>query len=275
MGQNKLIVKLGADDFILIAVVIIVVMSCIIVFFLPLEIQDLLKVRHKIFNPVTYLTASFVHGNLEHLGLNLIVFILFAFSLYFINRRVGRQKFFLYSILAMFVVLPLISYTLLFGIGIYQSIEFGFGLSLVDSGLIGVTVPSLVLFFRDKIEEFSSYMFSLSMTLLTFCLVILPFSSSQLFLLIFCALSGFLIGMREFRRIMKFMIESFKQGRRTRLMESSILLYTLFSYAISILGLFPFNIVLQGGLTDIISHYIGLLFGIFPFSIYSIVVHPK
>ena len=261
--------KLEAEDFKLIAIVSTISIVCIGVFLLPLEIQNMLKVRHTIFNPLTYITASFVHDYLQHLGSNLFGFILFAFLLYFINKKVSKQKFFFYSLLMMFVVLPLLNYGLLFYFGIYKSTEFGYGLSLAGSGIIGFTVPSLILFFKDRLEKFNSILFFPSMFLLTLCFIFLPYvTSSQLLLLVFCAILGFVVGMMEFKRGLRFLVASFKQ--RETLMESYIVVFTLLFYFISILGLFPANIALQGGITDIVSHYIGLLFGIFPFSFYSI-----
>lgn len=260
-----------AEDFKFIAIVSTVSIVCIGVFLLPLEIQNMLKVRHAIFNPLTYITASFVHDDLQHLGFNLFGFILFTFLLYSINKKVSKQKIFFYSLLMMFVVLPLLNYGLLFYSAIYKSIEFGHGLSLVGSSIIGFTVPSLILFFKGRLEKFNPMLFLLSMSLLTLCLIFLPYatSSSQLLLSVFCAILGFVFGMLEFRKIWRFVAESFKQRDRTRMIESYMVVVTLWFYFVSILSLFPPNIASQIGITDIISHYIGLLFGIVPFSVYS------
>ena len=261
--------KLEAEDFKLVAIVILVLIACIGVFLLPLEIRNTLKVRHAIFNPITYITASFVHDDLQGLGFNLLGFMLFAFFLYFINEKGGKQRFF-YSLLMMLVVLPLLNYSLLYFFGTWKAAKFGCGLSLVDSGLIGFTVPSLIFFFKGRLEKFNSIQFFFSMLFLTFSLVILPYAATSflLLLLVLCAIFGLSLGILEFRRMFAFISQSLK--RRETFAESYIVILTLLFYIISILSLFPADIVLKGGAKDIVSHYIGLLFGIFPFSFYSL-----
>lgn len=262
-----MIKELEGGDIKLVAFVSIVSLVCVAVFLLPLEVQDLLKVRHRVFNPVTFITASFVHDDMQHLGLNLSGFILFAFLLFFFNRKVGKQQFFFGSLLGMFVVLPLLNYGSLFYSNIWKSMEFGYGLSLIDSGLIGFTVPSLILFFKVRLTRFNSMFFFTSMFLFTACLVIAPYN---LMIFVLCAILAFAFGMFGFRGILGFLAESFKQ--REKRMESFMVVFALYFYFFSIVGLFPTNIVSQGGITDIVSHFVGLLFGIVPFSVYSITI---
>ena len=262
-----MIVELEAGDFKFIAIVSIVLVFCVGVFLLPIKIQDLLKVRHRTFNPLTYITASFVHDDLLHLGPNLSVFILFAFLLYFINKKVGKQQFFFLSLLMMFVVLPLLNYGSLFYFGIWKSIEFGYGLSLAGSGLIGFTMPSLILFFKGRLKKFNSALFFTSMFLFTACFIIAPYN---LMLFVLCAILGFVFGILEIKEILRFIVESFKQ--REKRTEAFIVAFALWFYFFSIVGLFPINIVSERGIIDIVSHYVGILFGILPFSLHSISV---
>lgn len=270
LEDKDLIPKLVTNNFKLIVVVSIVSVICISVFLFPLEVQNMLKVRYTIFNPLTYITASFVHGNVQHLGSNLLVFILSAFLLYFINKKANQMRFFFISVLMMFAVLPLLNYSLLFYFGIYKT-EFGFGLSLVDSGLIGFTIPSLVLFFKARLKNFNQTLFFFSMFLFTACFIIVPYTtffSYNFLVLVLCAILGFFAGKSEIKKILRFVVESFKQ--RENQMESLIMAFTLWFYFFSVAGLFPSSIVSQEGITDIVSHYIGLLFGILPFSFFII-----
>jgi hypothetical protein len=261
--------RLQKDDFQLMLIVGLVSIACVGVFLLPSEIRNMLKVRHAVFNPIAYITASFVHDDSLHLGLNLSAFLLATFLLYFINKRISEQKYFLFSLLIMFVALPLLNYGILFYFGIYKSIEFGFGLSLVDSGLIGFTIPSLILYFKRKLEKFNSILFFTSMVLFTFSLISFPYAWSFEFPLpVFCVILGFVFGILEIKRILSFLISSLKQ--RKTLLESSLVVFTLWFYFFSIVGLFPSTIVSQGGIVDIVSHYFGLLFGIVIFSFYNI-----
>lgn len=261
--------RLKTSDYTFIASVVIVTILCVGVYLLPTEAQDLLKVSHAVFNPLVYLTASFVHGDIMHLTFNLAFFWLFGFLLYFINRTIEKQRFFLYSLLIMFTALPLINYSLLFYFGIYRSVGFGFGLSLVDSGLIGLTVPSLNMYFRAKLDRFNSTLFLTSMSLLTFFLVLLPYIASpqSFFLAAAILILGFLFGASMFKKILGFLWRSLR--RKETVVESYLLFLSVVFYFVSIISLFPATILSEGGITDIVSHYIGLLFGIFPFSLYT------
>jgi hypothetical protein len=256
--------KLQKDDLQLTLIVGLVSITCIGVFLLPSEIRNILKVRHGVFNPIACITASFVHDNSLHLGTNLCAFLFTTLPLYLINKRINEQKYFLISLLMMFLVLPLLNYGILFYLGIYKSIEYGFGLSLVCSGLVGFTIPSLTLYFKRKLEKFNSIFFLISMVLFTFSLISYPYKSSFEFPLpVFCAILGSVSGILEIKRILNFLISSLKQSP----FESILVIFTICFYLYSIINLFPSAIVLQGGIVDIISHYFGFLFGtvIFPF----------
>ena len=267
--------RLGLSDYEFMGAVVIVTVFCVGVYLLPAEIQDLLKVRHAVFNPFAYLTASFVHGDAMHLAFNLAFFWLFGFLLYFVNSMIGRQRFFLYSLLVLFTVLPLMNYSLLFYFGIYRSVGFGFGLSLVDSGLIGLTVPSLIMYFRAKLDGFNSVLFLMSMGLLTFFFVFLVYLVSfRLVLLPFVVLVlGLFFGVFVFKKILSFLWRSL--GRRETSVESYFLCLLFLFYFVSITSLFPAVIQSEGGITDIVSHYVGLLFGIIPFSLYTMLLSPS
>lgn len=261
------ILRLKTEDSVLTSIVALVSTACIVIFLLPLEVQNSLKVRHSIFNPITYITASFVHGNLQHLGFNLAFFALFTLMLYIISKKAGKERLFLYSTLIMLLVLPLLNYSLLFYSGIFMKVEFGFGLSLADSGIIGLTIPLLTLFFKAKSGKFNSTPFVVSMTLLTFSLILIPYSDS-LILAGVPAACGLAFGALAFPPVLRFLRESF--GRKDSWLESYLAVFAFISYFCAITSLFPALIISEGGITDIVSHYIGLLFGIIPFSAIAI-----
>lgn len=259
------------SDYGFVVAVVMVTVLCVGVYLAPAEAQDLLKVRHGTFNPLAYLTASFVHGDVMHLANNLVFFWLFDFLLYFVNSAVGKKRFFLCALLVLFTVLPLVNYSLLFCFGVYKS-GFGFGLSVVDSGLIGLTVPSLVMYFREKLVGFRPVLFLASMGVLTFFLflvlymiflrlILLPFAVSTLVLF---------FGVFVFRRILSFLEWSF--SRRETVVESCFVLLLFLFYFVSITSLFPATVLSGIGGTDVVSHYTGLVFGIIPFSLYTMLL---
>ena len=263
--------RLGASDYGFVAAVVIVTALCVGVYLAPAEAQALLRVRHGVFDPLAYLTASFVHVDAMHLMFNLVFFWLFGFLLYFVNRVIEKQRFFLYALLVLFTALPLIDYSLLFYFNVYRS-GFGFGLSLVDSGLAGLTVPSLIMYFRAKLDGFKSVPFLASMSLLTFLIILLVYMISlRLVLLPLAVLAlGLFLGVFAFKKILGFLWRSL--GRKETIVESYLLFLCFLLYFVSITSLFPTVTQSEIGETDIVSHYIGLLFGIIPFSLYTILL---
>lgn len=204
--------------------------------------QYTLKANRLVFNPISCITASFVHGNVVHLEGDLFAFILSAFLLYFINKKTNQQRFFFYSMLTIFTVFPVIDYGIQLHYGTYKSATSGFGLSLVDSGLIGLTVPSLILFFKSKLEKFNSLLFFYSLLLLELGLASLPYApSSQLWLLSLIFILGFAVGVFEYRRVLRY-LASLRRQTKTKMesfLESCLVLFTMFFYFFSIVGLFP------------------------------------
>jgi len=263
----SIIPKLKTIDYIPISVVVFVSMTCVVVFLIPPELQNALKAKHSVFNPIAYITASFVHTDLQHLGFNLAFFALFTFILYFIGKMAGKERLFIYSVPIMFLLLPLFSYSLLHYIGIFRQMEFGFGLSLVDSGMIGLTVPMLTLFFKARAERFRSLPFIASMVFFTFSLILVA-SSRDLMLTVLSTLLAVLFGALTFPAVFRFLHKSF--GQKAILPESYLVIGAFVAYFFTIPSLFPSTIISEGGITDILSHYIGLMFGIGTFSILAV-----
>jgi membrane associated rhomboid family serine protease len=272
MRLQKVKRRLECKDFVMLMIVTVVSLICVLVFILPLVLQNALKVRHSIFDPVRYITASFVHGDVQHLAFNLVFFAFFTLVLYYISKKAGKERLLFCSIPLMFLLLPLLNYSLLYYGGIFRTIEYGFGLSLTDSGIIGLTIPFLTYYFRSRIEKFRSLLFVISMALLTFSLILSSLSNT--FLLTAVSLvSGLGCGFLVFPTVLIFMNRSLRL-RATRL-EAYIALLALVFYFPSVASLFPAIIVSERGVTDILSHYIGLLFGIIPFSLLAILTRDK
>ena len=249
------------DNLQFVLIVGLVSIACIGVFLLPPEIRDMLKVRHAVFNPIAYITASFVHDDPMHLVPNLSAFALVGSLLYAINKRINEQKFFFFSLLIMFVVLPLLNYVILFCLDVYRSIEFGFGLSLVDSGLIGSTIPFLMFYFERKLEKFNPIRFFASMILFTLSLISVRYVGSfGVLCSVLLAILGFICGISEIKRILSFLASSLKS--RKTLCDSLLVLFALCFYFFFIFCLFPSTIVSQKGIVDIFSHYSGFVLGI-------------
>ncbi len=241
---------------------------CIVGFILPTEIQNLLKARHSVFNPLTYITASFIHGDVEHLISNLFGFNLFLFLNYYFSKKAAKRRAYFGTLMVLFIALPILNYSLLFFSGLYSSREssFGFGLSLVGSGLLGSCITFLLLYFERRIKNFDALFFMLSTSLFTFSIIFLPYPSSfreVLFLL--CLVSGLIVGVSPAKKILKFSLRLWKDPKTV--LETTLVSMVFPLYLLSVFLLFPQIIVIEGGIIDIASRLIGLLFGIFIISI--------
>ena len=225
--------------------------TCIIIFLLPSEIGSMLRVKTQVFNPLTFISASFVHFDLTHLSNNLSAFLLVTYLLHFIHCWIGEQKTFHISVLIIFTALPLLYYGVLVHYLFYASEVFG--LSLVNSGLIGLSITSLTIYFKQRIEKFNPQLFLTSIIFFTLSLINLPIVFRCL-----SAILGFVCGTLEIKKILIYLIPLWSKDK----WEAFIAGFTLLFYFISILALFPATIILSQGIVDIFAHYFGLLFGI-------------
>ena len=233
-------------------------------FLLPEEIQHKLQVNVTVFNPLTFITAMFVHGNPEHLVSNVSVYFLVGYLSYFLNNRANRDKFFLASLLMFLFVLPLVYYPFLLFLNL-QFLHLQFvsrGLSLMVSGLIGFVIPSLIIFLKQIPDLKINYLrFFLSIVFLTGSLMAFSYLMSSLYnMVVFFTLIviGFLVGVKEVSQILRF---GHGNKKNTRMVLTSFLI--LLVYFILLPFLFPTNIVQSSGeIVDIIAHYFGVFFGL-------------
>ena len=246
---------------------ILITIICTIVFLLPSGARNLLKSKNAIFNPFAYVTASFVHDAFGHLVLNLFAFVGAVFILYYLNKKANTSKFFLVSLPLIFIALPILTYSLMYHYGIYGQIEYSFGLSIVDSALIGFFVPSLILYLQNRIEKFNSLLFFTSMFFLTLSFVSFLYSLYLQFA--GSLIVGCLFGILDARRIGKFLNQ--QMGNSKNFLEVFVLTFSFFFYFFSIFGLFPLTVAVgEDSMIGIIPHLIGLLLGILLFSTYAI-----
>jgi len=224
---------------------------CIIIFLLPAEIGSMLRARTQVFNPLTFISASFVHFDLIHLSNNLVAFIVVTYLLSFIHRQISEQKTLHISVLIIFTALPLLYYGFLFHFVFYASEVCG--LSLVNSGLTGLSITSLTIYFKQRIEKINSWLFLASIIFFTSSFINLPKVSRCLLVI-----SGLVLGAREIKKVLLYLIPLWSKDK----LEALIVVFTLLCYFISLLALFPATIILGKGIVDIFAHYFGLLSGI-------------
>jgi hypothetical protein len=231
---------------------VVVSAACVSIFLLPTEIGNMLRVKTQVFNPITFISASFVHLGLAHLSNNLAVFALVTYLLHFIYRWISEQKILHISLLIIFTALPFLYYGILVHYVFYAAEVFG--LSLVNSGLIGLSMISLTIYFKHGVMKFNAQLFITSIIFFTFSFINLPTVFRSL-----SAILSFVYGTLEIKKIWTYLIPLWSKDR----WEAFIIGFTLFFYFISILALFPATIISSQGIVDIFAHYFVLLFGIF------------
>jgi len=153
--------RLLRDNFSFVLIVVIVTTVCVVIFLLPAEIKDMLVVKTQVFNPLSFISANFVSYNLTYLLNGLSTSLVAFLLLHIICRKVDGQKIFSLSVLMVFTILPLIYLGILFP-RLHPNSE-GYGLSLVNSGLIGLSITYLVGFYRNRFAKFDLHSFFTSM----------------------------------------------------------------------------------------------------------------
>jgi len=235
---------------------------CIITFLLPMDVQDALKARTDNWNLLTFLTSVFVHGSIEHLLGNIVTFGLFGFLLYIINKKSNREKFLLYSLLLVIILLPII-YNIVFALVFSHQSIVSFGLSLVVGGVIGLVVPSVIVFLRDELKRtLDLVLFSSSLLFLTASTIAFPYVWSALYnLTVF--VTTFSIGLVLFLKELGILINFARKSGKEYRNKIIIAILIIVVYFVSLFSLFPTSIVLsQGNIVNIFAHYFGLFFGI-------------
>jgi protein-S-isoprenylcysteine O-methyltransferase Ste14 len=250
--------------------------SCVIIFLLPADMQELLKARSDDWNLLSFWASTFVHSNFEHLLGNVTSFLLLGFIVFKMNRKSGREKEFLCSLIIAIIVLPFIdniSFMLLANF-VIRRIVVSCGLSTIVASLAGLIVPSLGIFLREPLQsERNTLCLLVSFMLLTGSSIAFPYVDSSLYnLMVFVATLVF--GLILLIHVGKILVNFAKQNQRARktILAASI---TVYVYFIFIFTLFPSKITMpEGGIVNIFSHHVGIFYGMIT-GIYTLNIFPK
>lgn len=230
---------------------------CIIIFLLPRSLQDALWLNTRNLEPLTFITASFVHGDLGHLTGNLTLFVLAGILLYSVSWKAHKQKFLFCSLLLLIASLPMAYTFCVLNIFRFQLPQRSGGLSIVNSGLIGLTIPSLLLLLNAELQNTKTrLLFFISLLLLTDVVTILPYvESARPSNLAFAAVEG-AIGLLLFSFPFRVLVRS---GAKRQIALAFIVLT---AYFCCFPLLFPAIVVRQGVFVDVFAHRFGLFFGL-------------
>lgn len=252
-------------DLLIWSVFVSIALLCLFVFLLPTNFQELLKFRFDIWNPITFITSTFVHADFSHLIGNIIAYFLVGSLVFVINHKSKKQKAFFHYLLLVIFILPL-SYGALFLIINRLVLQLPFvscGLSLVIGGLLGLIIPSLS--FSSQCEprlELNWSMFFLSSVCLTGSVAISPYLGSIVYnLAVFSILTivGVLLLINELFKIVDFG----RKGTKEKRAKAFTFLLVLSFYFVFLSFLFPENIVqTSGNIVNMFAHIFGVYFGL-------------
>lgn len=254
---------------------ILISASCVIIFLLPADIQELLKARSDDWNLLSFWASTFVHSNFEHLLGNVTSFLLLGFIVFEINRKSGREKEFLWLLIIAILVLPFInniSFMLL--ANFIELTVVSCGLSTIVASLAGLIVPSLGNFLKEPLQnERNTFCLLLSFILFTGSSIAFSYVDFNLYNLMVFVVT-FVFGLILLIHVGKKLVNFAKQNQNARktIIIASI---TISVYFILIFGLFPSQITMpEGGIVNIFAHYVGVFYGMIT-GIYKLNVFSK
>lgn len=253
------------EDLLIFSLFVSVPLLCMLIFFLPFEVQNSLKARHDNLNPLTFITSVFVHADVVHLFANGATYLMIGVLVYVINKRAKRQRLFLYSFLLVVVLLPLLSHAFFIFLNnaILHLPFVSCGLSLIVSGLIGLIIPSLgALFDQEPNLKVNWPIFFIGSVFLTGSVVIFPYLDLELYdMTVFVLLTsmGIFLFARESLKILDFGRKGSKEDKK----KASGIFLSLVVYFFFLMFLFPANIVQpSGNIVNIFAHFSGVFFGL-------------
>lgn len=249
--------------------------SCVIIFLLPADIQELLKARSDDWNLLSFWASTFVHSNFEHLLGNVTSFLLLGFIVFEINRKSGREKEFLWLLIIAILVLPFINNISFMLLANYIGLTVvSCGLSTIVASLAGLIVPSLGNLLKEPLQnERNTLCLLLSFILFTASSIAFSYVDFNLYNLMVFVVT-FVFGLILLIHLGKKLANFAKQNQNARktIIIASI---TVSVYFILIFGLFPSQITMpEGGIVNIFAHYVGVFYGMIT-GIYKLNVFSK
>lgn len=228
------------------------------VYLLPVSIQQSFVVNYRNPSILNLWTAAYVHDGFAHFSGNLAAYVLYILPTYLLFILADERRLFRYTFLSFLVVLPpvlaLITITVV-GQGI------GTGFSGIGSAYIGLLPAALFVFIRNRVSQEVGLSNVVAVFLVVLSVIAAIYTGTLAATGIFvvaCLLVIFdirRVGIGDVRRI----------GSKFYSMNGyfELIVVAVALFLISPLALFPQQIVQDGHLVNILSHYVGLVFGFF------------
>ncbi len=229
--------------------------TLILIFLLPVNVQEVLVVNYENPSLVNFLTTAFVHSDFSHLAGNLASYVLIIASLYLMCALSGLKRNFRYAfavfVLAFPFVISMISSQFL-------SVETSRGFSGVGSAFLGF-LPVVVFHYMDERLDLNLGIANSMMLFLigTEVLVFIYDGLSPVFLMFLG-----LIGFYSWKIWRMNSLESLKEAVDKK-GHFELSLFSIFLFLVLTFALFPRDIVVGGKAVNILSHYSGYFLGFF------------
>jgi hypothetical protein len=234
-----------------------------LVFLLPESIQNALILNYGNYSIFNLWSSAFVHRGFNHFSNNLAAYCVLIGPIYLLFVLADERKLFRYTFLAFLFILPFVialSNIAALGTGT------GAGFSGIGSAFFGLLPISLFLFIHNKVSEEIEPAHGVVLFLIAAAIIAGTYSGVTaaagilLFAILITIYDTYQVGLDEIKEAAVGL--SSMEGYFELVMIAGLL------FLVSPVLLFPQDIDQGDGAVNILSHYLGLLFGFFGPTIY-------
>jgi hypothetical protein len=229
-----------------------------LVFLLPESVQNSLILDYGNYSLFNLLSSAYVHRGFNHFSNNLAAYCVLIGPIYLLFVLADERKLFRYTFLAFLLILPFV--IALSNIAALGS-GTGAGFSGISSAFFGLLPVSLFLFIHNKVSEEIEPVHGVVLFLIVAAITAGTYSGVTTAAgILLCAVlitvyDIYQIGIDEVRGAAARLISM--EGYFELVMIAGLL------FLVSPALLFPHDIVKDDGAVNILSHYLGLVFGFF------------
>ncbi|WP_311173298.1 hypothetical protein [Halobellus ordinarius] len=247
--------KARVSDLVLISSVPILLL---LIFLLPESIQNALILDYGDYSIFNLWSSAFVHRGFDHFSNNLAAYCVLIGPIYLLFVLANERKLFRYTFLSLLFILPFV--IALINIAVLGS-GTGAGFSGIGSAFFGLLPVSLFLFIHNKVSEKIEPTHGVVLFLIAAGIIALTYSGVTaaagilLIAVLLTIYDIYQIGLGEAKNAAVELTSM--EGYFELVMITSLL------FLISPVLLFPQDIAQGDGAVNILSHYLGLVFGFF------------
>lgn len=248
-----------------IALLLIIPLAVTILMFFPLSLISILKLN--IYNPSWWqiLTFSFIHENFSHYIGN-IIFFLIAVSLEFLLVcLMSRKKKYFQMYFYTFLSFPIISSSIILWLYPLLNIRIGTssGMSGVVSAFIGF-IPILVISYIERIRKIKIVNTNLLYLVLLFIFLFInsSYPSNKKVFWSIVIIFSIIVSLYNYRNNLIELKKGIKDSILGKPIFYYLLIFLIMTFIISLILIFPKVLRINGNITDIFIHYIGLIYGV-------------